>query len=136
MKISMSPDHLCEEGWAHQEIEIPFNVTLFFSILFTISYGIHLNRHFYLFGLIAMDLFWIYDLWSRLHHTLFYLYFLLHFNCYIRPKITVPDSTQSRDCQSDQQTLPEILAPDTKVLITVHKLIFYSITSLTKLSML
>ena len=47
----MSPDHLCEEGLAHQEeIEIPFNVTLFFSILLIISTGIHLNGHFYIFS--------------------------------------------------------------------------------------
>ena len=51
---------------------------------------------------------------------LFYWYFLLHFNCYIRPKETTPDSTQSRDHQSDQQTLPEMLVPDTEVLITVR----------------
>ena len=41
MKTNMTPDHLCEEGPAHQEeIEIPLNVILFFSILLTISYGI------------------------------------------------------------------------------------------------
>ena len=51
---------------------------------------------------------------------LFYWYFLLHFNYYIRPKETTPDSTQSRDYQTDQQTLPEMLAPDTEVLITVR----------------
>ena len=117
----MSPDHLCEEGLTHQEeIEIPFNVILFFSILLTISYGIHLNWHFYLFRFIARILFWIYESWSRLQHALFYWYFLLHFNCYIRPKETTLDSTQSRDCQSDQQTLPETLVPDTEVLITVR----------------
>ena len=117
----MSPDHLCEEGLAHrEEIEIPFNVILFFSIPLTISYRIHLNRHFYLFGLIARILFWIYHLWSRLYHTLFYWYFLLHFSGDIRQKETTPDSTQSRDRQSDQQTLPETLAPNTEVLITVR----------------
>ena len=121
MKISMSLDHLCEEGPAHRkEIEIPFNVILFFCILLTISYGIHLNGHFYLFGLIARILFWIYHLWSRLNHTLFYWYFLLHFNCDIKPKETTMDSTQSRDYQTDQQILLETLAPDTEVLITVR----------------
>ena len=56
----MSPDHLCEEGLAHrEEIEIPFNVILFFSILLTISFGIYLNGHFYIFGFIARILFWI-----------------------------------------------------------------------------
>ena len=117
----MSPDHLCEEGLAHrEEIEIPFNVILFFSILLTISYGIYLNGHFYLFRLIARILFWIYNLWSRLHHVLFYWYFLSCFNYYIRPKETTLDSTQSRDHQSDQQTLPKTLAPDTEVLIAVR----------------
>ena len=109
----MSPDHLCEEGLAHrEEIEIPFNGILFFSILLTISYRIHLNIHFTL----ARILFWIYKLWPRLQHALFYWYFLLCFNCYIRPKETIPDSTHSRDQQLDQQTLPE--TPE--VLITVR----------------
>ena len=63
MKISMSLDHLCEEGPAHQEeIEIPFNVVLFFSILLMTSYGIHLNVQFYIFGFIARVLFWIFEL--------------------------------------------------------------------------
>ena len=117
----MSLDHFCEEGLAHrEEIEIPFNVILFFSILLTISYRIHLNGHFYHFRLIARILFWIYHLWSRLHHVLFYWYFLLCFNHYIRQKETTPDSTQSRDCQIDQQIFLETLAPDTEVLITVR----------------
>ena len=117
----MPLDHLCEEGPAHrEEIEIPFNVIFFFSVLLTISYGIHLNGHFYLFRLIARILFWIYHLWSRLYHMLFFWYFLLHFNCDIRQKETTLDSTQSRDRQSDQQTLPETLAPYTEVLITVR----------------
>ena len=33
---------------------------------------------------------------------------------------TTPDSTQSRDHQTDQQTLLETLVPDTEVLITVR----------------
>ena len=121
MKIRMPLDHLCEEGLAHrEEIEITFNVILSLSIPLAISYEIHLNGHFYLFRLIARILFWIYHLWSRLHHALFYWYFLLCFNYYIRPKETTPDSTQGRDCQSDQQALPEMLAPETEVLITVR----------------
>ena len=59
-------------------------------------------------------------MWSRLQHVLFYWYFLLHFNCFIWPKEKTPDSTQSRDQQLDQQTLPETPAPDTEVLITVR----------------
>ena len=46
---------------------------------------------------------------------LFYWYF--H---YIRQKETTLDSTQSRDCQADQQILPEIFVPDTDILITVR----------------
>ena len=42
------------------------------------------------------------------------------FQLLIRPKETTLDSTQSRDHQSDQQTLPEMLALDTEVLITVR----------------
>ena len=80
----------------------------------------YINGYFYLFGFIARILFWIYELWSRLHHALFYWYFLLHFNFYIRPNETTLDSTQSRDHQSDQQTLLKTPAPDTKVLTTVR----------------
>ena len=117
----MSPDHLCEEGPAYQEeIEIPFNVILFFSILLTISYRIHLNGHFYILGFIDRTLFWIHELWSRLQHMLFYWYFLLHFNCYITPKETPSDSTQNRDQQLNQWTLPETPVPDTEVLITIR----------------
>ena len=117
----MLPDHLCEEGPAHrEEIKIPFNVILFFSTLLIISCGIHLTGHFYIFRFIARILFWIYESWSRLQHTLFYWYFLLCFNCYIRPKETTPDSTQSRDQQLDQQTLPETPTPDIEVLIPVR----------------
>ena len=48
----MSLDHLNEEGLAEpEEIEIPLSIILFFSILLIISYGIHFNGHFYIFGL-------------------------------------------------------------------------------------
>ena len=121
MKIRMSLDHLCEEGLAYrEEIEIPFNVILSFSILFIISYGIHLNGHFYLFGLIIRIFFWIYHLWSRLHHVLFYWCFLLCFNHHIGQKETTLDSTQSRDCQTDQQILSVASAPDIGVLLKVR----------------
>ena len=46
--------------------------------------------------------------------------FYLCFNCYLRPKETPPDSTQSRYWQLNQQTLPETPVPDTEVLITVR----------------
>ena len=51
---------------------------------------------------------------------LFYWYFLLRFNHYISQKETTLDSTQSRDCQADQQILPEIFVPDTDVLLTAR----------------
>ena len=60
MKIRMSPDQLCEEVLAYrEEIDIPFNIILSFSLLLIISYGKHINGHFYLFRLIARILFWI-----------------------------------------------------------------------------
>ena len=121
MKIRMSLDHLCEEGLAcREEIEIPFNIVLSFFTLLIISYGIHLNRHFYLFRLITRIFFWIYHLWSRLHHTLFYWYFILCFNHHVGQKETIPDSTQSRDSQTDQQILPVTFAPDIDALLTVR----------------
>ena len=50
----MSPDHLNEEGLAEfEEIEIPFSIIFLLSIFLTISYGIHFNGHFYIFGLLA-----------------------------------------------------------------------------------
>ena len=46
----MSLDHLNEEGLAElEEIEIPFSIILLFSVLLTISYGIHFDGHFYIF---------------------------------------------------------------------------------------
>ena len=60
---------------------------------------------------------------------LFYWYFPLCFNCYIRPKETTLDSTQSRDQQLDQWTLPETPAPDTEVLPTVRLQITFTFTA-------
>ena len=38
----MLMDHLNEEGLAElEETELPFHIILFFSIILTISYGIH-----------------------------------------------------------------------------------------------
>ena len=121
MEIRMSPDHLCEEGLAYsEEIEISFNIILSFSTLLIISYGIHFNRHFYLFGLITWILLWIYHLCSRLHHMLLYWYFILCFNHHTGQKGTTPVSTESRDDQTNQQILPVIFAPDIDVLLTVR----------------
>ena len=109
----MSPDHLCEEGPAYrEEIEIPFNIILSFSIILILLYRIHLNEHFYLFRLITRIFLWIYHLLSRLHHVLFYSYFILHFNHHGGQKKTAPDSTESRDYKEDQQILPVTTVPD------------------------
>ena len=94
----MSPDHLNEEGLAEfEEIKIPFSIIILLSILLTISYGIHLNGHFYIFGLLARILFQTYEIWTIIKDAFFYWYFLLHFNYDIRQKETSSDSTQSRD---------------------------------------
>ena len=111
----MSPDHL-NEGLAEQEeIEIPLSIIPFFSILSIISYRIHFNGHFHIFGFLARMLFQIYEFWTIIQDALFYWYFLLHFNYDIRHKETSSDSTQSRDQQIDQQILPKVPAPDTEV---------------------
>ena len=94
----MSLDHLNEEGPAEsEEIEIPLNIIIFFSILLIKSYGTHFNRHFHLFGVLARTLFQMYDFWTIIQNALFYWYFLLHFNYYMRHKEITPDSTTSRD---------------------------------------
>ena len=77
----MSPDHLNEEGPAEfEEIEIPFSIIFLLSVLLTISYRIHFNRQFYIFGLLARILFQTYEIWTIIQDVLFYWYFLLRFN--------------------------------------------------------
>ena len=94
----MSPDHLCEEGPAEfEEIEVPFSITFLLFILLTISYVIHFNGHFYIFGLIARIFLRIYSIWTTVQDTIFYWYFILHFNYNIKHKEKPLDSTQSRD---------------------------------------
>ena len=116
----MSPDHLCEEGLAYrEEIEIPFNIIFSLSIILIFLCGIHLNRHFYLFGLITRIFLWIYHLLSKLHHA-FYWYFILHFHHHAGQKKTAPDSTESIDCNGDQQILPVTTAPDIDAFLTVR----------------
>ena len=83
-------------------------------------YRIHLTGHFYFFGLITRIVLWIYNLLSRLHHMLFYWYFILHFNHYAGQKKIAPDSTESRDCNRDQQILPVATAPDIDAFLTVR----------------
>ena len=94
----MSPDHLNEEGLAEfKEIEIPFSIIIFLSIFLTISHRIHLNRHFYVFGLLARILFQTYDIWTIIQDALFYWYYLLHFNYNMKQRERSSDSTQSED---------------------------------------
>ena len=106
----MSLDYLNEEGLAElEEIEIPFSIIFLLSILFTISYGIHLNGHFYIFGLIARILYRTYELCTIIKDALFYWYFLLYFNYDIRPKQTPTDtirstSIQYQNCQRHKTT--------------------------------
>ena len=112
----MPPDHLNEEGPEPEEIEIPLNIIFFFSILLIISYGTHFNGHFHLFELIARILFRTCEYWIILLDALFYWYFLLHFNDYIRHKELLSDSTKSRDQPIDKKILLEVPVPVTKVL--------------------
>ena len=117
----MSLDHLCEEGLAYrEEIEIPFNIIFSFSIILILLFRIHLNGHFYLFGLITRIFLRIYNLLSRLHHVLFYWYFILCFNHHAGQRKTALDSTKIRDCNTDQQILPVTTAPDTDAFLTVR----------------
>ena len=134
----MSPDHLCEEGLAYREdIEIPFNIIFSFSIILILLYGIHLNGHFYLFGLITRIFLWIYNLLSRLHHMLFYWYCILRFNHHAVQKKTAPDSIKIRDSDADQQILPVTTVPDIGTLLTVRpQIIFFSRIILMKFSAL
>ena len=94
----MSPDHLNEEGLAEfEEIKIPFSIICLLFILLTISYVIHFNGHFYIFGLLARIFLRTYGIWTIFQDVLIYWYFILCFNYDIKQKETSLDSTQSRD---------------------------------------
>ena len=94
----MSPDHFNEEGLAElEEIEIPYSMIFLVSIPLTISYEMHFNGHFYIFGLLARILFWTYEIWTIIQDALFYWYFLVCFNYDIKQKERSSDSTSSRD---------------------------------------
>ena len=126
----MSPDHLNEEGLAEfEEIEIPFSIIFLLSVLLNISYRIHFNGHFYIFGLLAGILFRTYEIWKIIQYLLFYWYFLLHFNYDIKQKERSSDSTQSRDQSIDleayQQILPESLVPTTEIIRDIRPQIHF-----------
>ena len=108
----MSLDHLCEESPAYsKDIEI--------------LCGIHLNVHFYFSGLTTRIFFWTYKLLSRIHRMLFYWYFILRFNHYMGQQKTTPDSTESRDHNADQQSLPVTTAPTIDAFVTVRPQIIF-----------
>ena len=117
----MSPDHLCEEGLAYREdIEIIFNIIFSFLIILIFLCRIHLNGHFYFFGLTTRIFLWTYNLLSRIHHVLFYWYFILCFNHYAAQQKTTPDPTKGRDHNADQQNLPVTTVPTTDAFVTVR----------------
>ena len=122
----MSLDHLCEEGLAYREdIEIPFHIIFSFLTILIFLYGIHLNGHFYFFELTTRISLWIYNLLSRIHHMLFYWYFILCFNHYVGQQKTTPDSTESRDHNVDQQNLPVTTASAIDAFVTVRPQIIF-----------
>ena len=67
----MSLDHLSEEGPAElEEIEVPFSIICSLFIILTISYLIHFNGHFYIFGLLARIFLRTYDIWTTLQDAI------------------------------------------------------------------
>ena len=122
----MSPDHLCEEGLAHREdIEIPFHIIFSFSTILIFLYGIHLNTHFYFFGLTTRIFLWIYNFLSGIYHKLFYWHFIICFNhCEGQKKPTL-DSTKRRDHEEDQQNLPVTASPTIDAFVTVRPQIIF-----------
>ena len=69
----MSLDYLCEQGPAEfEEIEVPFSIIFFLFVLLTISYMIHFNEHFYIFGILARIFLRIYGIWTTVQDVIFY----------------------------------------------------------------
>ena len=124
----MSLDYLCEEDPAYrEEIEIPFNIIFFFSIILIFFMGYTSTDILIFFGLTTMIFSWIYHLLSKLHFALLYWYFILCFNYHAGQKKTTPDSTKSRDRNTDQQILSVTTVPDTGAFLTVRpKLLSFS----------
>ena len=131
----MSLDHLCEEGSAEfEEIEVPISIIFFLLVLLTISYMIHFNGHFYIFGLIVKTFLWIYGIWTTVQDAIFYWYFILHFNYNIKHKERPLDSTQGRDqpidLETDHQILPESPAPTTEIIRGIRQQIYFNGTAI------
>ena len=123
----MSLDHLCEEGPAHREdIDITFHVIFLFSTILFFLYGIHLNAHFYLFGLIIRIFSHAYQFLSEIYRVLLYWYFILRFNHCIGHKLQTHNSTQSRDHKEDQINLPvtAMLTIDTYLTVRLQIVLF------------
>ena len=117
----MSPDHLCEEGLAQREnIKSPFHVIFLFSMILIFLYGIHLNAHFYFFGLIIRILSWTYKFLSDIYCILLYWYFILQFNHCAGLNLQILGSTQSRDCKEDHINLPVTAALTVDTYLTVR----------------
>ena len=122
----MSLDHLYEEGLAHREdIEIPFHIIFSFSTILIFLYWIHLNGHFYFFGLTTRIFLRTYQFSLVIYHMLFYWYFILHFNYCVDNQKKIRDSTKSRDCEEDLQILPVMATPITNDLVTVRPQIIF-----------
>ena len=122
----MSLDHLYEEGPAHREdIEIPFHIILSFSTIFIFLHGIHLNAHFYFFGLTTRIFLWTYNFLPGKYCMLFYWYFILCYNHCTGQKLTTLDSTESRNHDADQQNLPVTAAPTIDAFVTVQPQIIF-----------
>ena len=123
----MSPDHLCEEGLAHSEdIKIPFHVIFSFSTILLFLYEIHLNAHFYFFGLVIRIFSCAYQFLSEIYHVLLYWYFILRFNHCVGHQLQIPDSIQCRDHEEDPINLPVTAAPiiDTYLTLRLHVVLF------------
>ena len=68
----MALGHLSEEGLAElEEIEVPFSIIYSLFVTLIISYLIHFNRHFYIFGLLARLFLRMYDIWTTLQDAIF-----------------------------------------------------------------
>ena len=131
-------DQKVTRGLAHKEdIEIPFDIIFSSSTILIFLYGIHLNAHFYFFGLTTRIFLWTYNFLSGIYCVLFYWYFIMHFNHSMGQKKPTPDSTESRDREEDQHNLPVKAAPTIDAFVTVRpQIIFFNRIILMKLVIL
>ena len=127
----MSPDHLYKEGLAElEDIEIPSNIIVIFTILLVIFYGTHNNVHFYLFEFITSIFYQIYQLGSDLHDMLFHWYLVFQYNCQKTQRIPSPDSAKSRHRHNQQGTSPETKAPKLETVFTSRPQIYFQFCSI------